>query len=140
MTNDRIGQMAAALTTIIMLCSGCTTFESNAPRVPMGYLNFAPLSPDEYEILGNAEGTASVGHFLFFPFGDYNLYGSLGGGGTGFFGSGSSRGAAMYKAIESVPGADALLAVRSKSEGFEMILFGQSKTTVKGKAIKILKK
>ena len=46
----------------------------------------------------------------------------------------------MYRAIESVPEADALLAPRIKSEGWDWILLGSHKATVKGKAIKILKK
>ena len=132
MIDSRIGRLAAVLAAAALL-GGCG-MSRTAERVPLGRLNFAPLASDEYEILGNAEGTATVGHFLIIPFGDTGLSGSLGGY------LGWSHSAAMYKAIESVEGADALLAPRSKGKFMELLIFGTYTTTVKGKAIRILKK
>lgn len=133
MTLKGWGHVLLALYAVTLL-GGC--LGRTAPRMPMGVLQFEPLKKTEYQILADAEGTATVGHFLIFPFGDWKLSGSV--GPDGRFASGATR-AAMYKAIESVPGADALLAPRTKGKTIELLIFGTSTVTVKGKAIKILK-
>ena len=127
---------------VVVLGLGCVLAVSSCssltvPAAGIGRIEFEPLKSSEYEILGDAEGEATVGHFLFFPFGDV---GETGGIGNAFLFSSQAYKAAMYKAVESVPQADAILLPRSKSEKMEFLLFGKCTVTVKGKAIKILKK
>lgn len=119
---------------LVLLTAGCTT--ATIPGVPFGRLDFQSLSSSEYKILGDAEGTGHAGHVLFIPFGDTGIRGCIG---SMFQPAGSAYSAAMYNAIESVPGADAILLPRSNGKTVEFLLFGESTVTVKGKAIKILK-
>ena len=119
----------------IIFFSGCRTL--TVPASGIGQIGFEPLNSKEHKILGDAEGTATVGHILWFPFGDILVSGSIG---STFWDSGLAYKAAMYKAIESVPEADAILVPRSKGSVSEFILFGYATVTVKGKAIEILKK
>lgn len=119
---------------LALLTLGCST--ATIPGVPYGKLEFQPLSSSEYKILGDAEGTGHCGHVLIIPFGDLGVSGYIG---SMFQPAGSAYSAAMYNAIESVPGADAILLPRSRGKSMEFLLFGESTVTVKGKAIKILK-
>lgn len=122
----------------LVFLSGCTFTSLTVPASGIGQIEFEPLNSNEYEILGDAEGEATVGYVLFFPFGDFQEKGWIG---SAFSLSGWAHQAAVYKAIESVPEADAILVPRSKGSGFKLFpLFGKQTVTVKGKAIKILKK
>jgi len=122
----------------VVFLSGCKTL--NVPTLGVGQIGFEPLNSSEYKILGDAEGEATVWHILGFPFGDIQEYGWLGNAfGSPFGNSGLAYKAAMYKAIDSVPEADAIILPRSKGMANEFILFGIHTATVKGKAIKILK-
>ncbi len=121
----------------VVFLSGCKTM--NVPTLGVGQIGFEPLNSSEYKILGDAEGEATVWHILGMPFGDTQVYGWLGNSWRSGWGEGLAYKAAMYKAIDSVPEADAIILPRSKGEANEFILFGVHKTTVKGKAIQILK-
>lgn len=185
----------------VFLMSGCASHKgAGIPGISMGeHLEFNPLARSEYEVLGPAEGKASVAINSLFPLpivwysGDYSKdplgfnekmeYGKVSypvtsvlsrmtsgqgssqsasssstkrpdlnlgyGGGDGgpidmFFtyilpNPGiKAKEAAVFKAIESVPGADAIISPRFYMEKETRFFWHQRVTvTVKGKAIKI---
>ena len=173
----------------VFLMSGCASHKgAGIPGISMGeHLEFNPLARSEYEVLGPAEGKASVAINSLFPLpivwysGDYSKdpfgaaenkeYGQISfpvtsvlsritsGQGSAQSASTSStnrpdldvgfgfwlpdpgfkaKEAAVFKAIESVPGADAIISPRFYVEKEKRFFWHQRVTvTVKGKAIKI---
>ena len=120
----------------LFLLAGCSSHSSTVNEAS------AALTPMEscvkYEIAGDAEGEAKTAVlFGFIHFGD-DTSGSIGNGPHGFFNSvDETKSSAIYNAIESSDGADAILAPRYTEErtGFTPIFYIK-KATVKGKAIK----
>jgi len=102
----------------------------------------ANLERDQYEILGEAQGEASISYvFFFFPIGAKPEMGILYNPQIAApFGSatGQVKGMALYNAIESVPGADMIIVPRYEStvKGFPP-LYWTTTVKVKGKGIKI---
>lgn len=183
----------------VFLMSGCASHKgAGIPGISMGeHLEFNPLARSEYEVLGPAEGKASVAINSLFPLpivwysGDYSIdplgfnenmeYGKVsypvtsvlskitsGQGSTqsastsstnrpdlkvGFEGDGpiamlftyilpdpglKAKEAAVFRAIESVPGADAIISPRFYVEKEKRFFWHQRVTvTVKAKAIRI---
>ena len=123
----------------LLLISGCaTTLQMDRGTV----YTVANLDRDHYEILGEAQGEASVSYvFFFFPIGARPemgvLYNPL--NMSPFSAAvGPVRGMALYNAIESVPGADIIIAPRYEStvKGFPPF-YWTTTVKVRGKAVVI---
>ena len=94
----------------------------------------------KYEILGDTEAKAEV----ITIFGIFSLGAEKTGnfsGGSGLFGGGKAlcEQAAAYKAIENFEGADQIISPRFKTEAMDYYVFGTYSTTLKAKAVKIIK-
>jgi len=97
----------------------------------------------KYEILGDTEAKAEVLSIL----GIFNIGAEKTGnfpgvsGLSGLLGSGKTlcEQAAAYKAIENFEGADQIISPRFKTEEMNYFVFGKYSSTVKAKAVKIIK-
>jgi hypothetical protein len=131
--------ITSVLSATTLLMAGC----ASTLQVDRGTVQaVANLDRDQYEIVGNVEGQASVSYvFFFFPTGAKPQSGVL------FnpyfvcpFGPppGPVMGMAIYNAIESQPGVDMIIAPRFESEvkGFPPF-YWTTTVKVKGKGIKI---
>lgn len=125
----------------MVLGSGCTVHlaSSNSASTP-DRMVFQPLNRGEYSVLRETAASAS-GWSLF-----WGLMNFVDGGDRlstlsprfGIFGESAVEAAAKYDALEKVPGADLLTAVRTKKEVFSVLgLYTTEKVTVKAKAISI---
>ncbi|HAK95818.1 MAG TPA: hypothetical protein DCM87_12685 [Planctomycetes bacterium] len=149
------------------LAAGCRTQEKAIPLIGMGALGFEPLTRSEYEIVDGVKGHAQGGRILFFSYGDSHERGYLEPIGLNdayattpwwaylpfFFGFQKVQPSfyghavlgdvpariAMYDAIESVPGADALLMPKVTRNAFNAFLWSTWDVEVEGKAIRITK-
>ena len=133
------GLKVLATILIAALMSGCaTTLQMDRGTV----YTVANLERDQYEILGEAQGEASITYvFFFIPIGAKPEMGILYNPQIAIpFGSatGQVKGMALYEAIESVPGADMIIVPRyeSKLKGFPPF-YWTTTVKVKGKAVKI---
>jgi len=128
----------------VVMLAGCTM---SVNSVPMGGVPLQKLETKAtYDILGPAVGTSSGGYILgFIPIGVEKKSGSVAGDSVvsmGLFGPQSYSllspvdRAALYNAIESKPGADALLAPRWERVKKNYIVYVETTATVKGKAIR----
>lgn len=94
----------------------------------------------KYEILGDTEAKAEVTSIL----GIFNLGAEKTGNfsaGLGLFGGGkvACEQAAAYKAIENFEGADQIISPRFKTQEMNYYVFATYTSTVKAKAVKIIK-
>ena len=130
-----------AVSAMIGLLAGCTSFRSSVPQiteVPMGAISTTAT----YDIIGEAVGTAS-GTYLFgcIPVGVEHK--------TGFIVDSRIRAVgrvavlrsrvesvAIYNAIESVPGTDAIIVPRWHIETAHHLFWWTVTATVKGKAVR----
>jgi len=122
----------------VSLLSGCaSTLQMDRGSV----YTVANLDRSQFEILGDAVGEASISYVFIFPIGAKPemgvLYNPMN---PSPFASavGQVKGMALYKAIESVPGADLIIVPRyeAKTTGFPPI-YWTTTVKVKGKAVKI---
>lgn len=96
------------------LC-GCTFHYNTMQQAHLGGLQFQPLTPEQYEILGDVKGAGKATYFLFFEVNNQTQYaGEMVSGGWGlsnwFINSAYRQ--AHFQAIKSAQGADALIAPR----------------------------
>lgn len=117
----------------LFVFTGCTSMTDAIPacQPPLGPVGTTAT----YDILGGAQGTSTGGYlFGFIPIGIESKSGSIGERLVPF--RDPIMAAAIYNAIDSKPGADALIAVRWKRVTTNYLLYAQSTVTVKGKAIR----
>lgn len=129
-----------AVSAIAGLLSGCTSFRSSVPEinvVPMGAISTAAT----YDIIGEAVGTVTGRYILgCIPWGIERKVGFIVDSGMG----GRRRPAirtriqswAIYEAIESVQGADAIITPRWHVESTRHIFSRTIKVTLRGKAVR----
>jgi len=112
--------------------TGCMSQSTGLPgALPLGDIRTTAT----YEVLGPATGSSSGMTCLgFIPFGGEAKRGSIGGGSLMMK---PVEAAAVYNAIESVPGADAIISPRWMTHRENYILFSKDKAIVRGKAIRI---
>ena len=134
-----------SLLSINLLAVSCITHGNSTPSaLPLGSMSTTAT----YDVLGDATGTSKGAIVLwFFQIEGENKSGSVAGGsssGGGIFSSllGSMpspvEAAAIYNAIESVPGADALISPRFHRDIVDYLGFYRTEVvTVTGKAIRI---
>ncbi len=123
---------AVLLSAMLVVFVGCTTYSNVAPRYTVPLDNLATTAT--YDVIGPALGTSSGGLlFGFIPVGTEKKSGVVA----------DSRPilnpvlrAAIYNAIESVLGADALLAPQWSIESKNYFIYSDVTATVKGKAVR----
>ncbi|MEB3196066.1 MAG: hypothetical protein VKP62_02580 [Candidatus Sericytochromatia bacterium] len=106
---------AFALLTTVAFSAGCTFNYSAMREAQIGHLQLAPLTPDQYEIVGDVKGSGKATYFLFFELNNQTQYeGEFLPGGWGFkdWFLNSAYRMAHFQAIKSAAGADALVAPR----------------------------
>ncbi|MDP6438230.1 MAG: hypothetical protein QGH74_01210 [Candidatus Brocadiia bacterium] len=124
--------LTVLLSAMLVAFVGCTTYTSVAPRSTVPLEDLATTAT--YDVIGPAQGTSSGGMlFGFIRVGGEKKNGVVAG----------SRPipnpvlrAAIYNSIESVPGADALLAPRWSIESKNYFIYSELTATVKGKALR----
>ena len=90
----------------------------------------------KYKVIGDAVGTSTGGVlFGFINIGGESKTGNLIGGPISIMDP--IKDAALYNAIESVEGADGLVAARTLREGKNWFVYKSETVTVKGKAVKL---
>ena len=118
---------------------GCVSMTSSIPKADLKLKEIETKAT--YDVIGPAKGTAAGGTvFFLFPIGTEKKMGAVGSSLMDWR-SGAMytpvQKAAIYNAIESVPGADALIAPRFDSVRKNYIIYQEETVTVKGKAIRI---
>lgn len=133
--NKNVSVISIALGAILL--SGCSSKEAISPTA---YAEVSTKQCAKYEILGNTEATVTDKKVLGIidVDGEDDNSGSLEDTSVAWFDSADeAKQQALYKAIENVPEADALLAPRYHIEEDKVPLFySKRKVTVRGKAIK----
>ncbi len=127
----------SALVACVTVSAGCMSSAKVAPGVgfPLGAMSTTAT----YDVLGDTEGS-STGGILFgiFPIGCEKKSGCIAtGSAMPAFPPKPVEDAAVYNAIEAVPGADALFAPRFNIEQTNYIVYKKKTVNVKGKAIRI---
>ncbi len=90
----------------------------------------------KYEVIGDAVGTSSGATlFGFINIGGESKTGNLIGGPLSIMDP--INDAALYNAIESVEGADGLVAARTLREGKDWFIYKKETVTIKGKAVRL---
>jgi hypothetical protein len=137
MKNKQMAAMAVLLAAVAAM-SGCTTmvksYPLNTPNVEI-----LPLHRSEYVVLGDTEGKACENLLFGFI--------SLGGGPKKYVNQPGQlintlpavESAAIYEAIDKVPGADSLMSIRiAESETYSVLgIYKTQCVTVKGKAFEL---
>ena len=114
----------------LMLTAGCVSKSASIPDVGTPDIPFSTTAT--VDVLGPAQGISSGGIlFGFIPIGCEKKSGSTGG-----YNSDPVAKAAVYNAIESVPGADALISPRYKANITNYIVYKKKTVAVQGKAIR----
>ncbi|MDO8806051.1 MAG: hypothetical protein Q7R35_16665 [Elusimicrobiota bacterium] len=146
----------AAVCVAVMGLAGCTTISKSYPinRVSSG-VEIMPLNRNEYKVMGDTKGEACAKYFFggklpWFSGAPAKSVSGVEGGGGSFLASlpiiGSFFGGqekitqeAIYEALEKVPGADALLSLRVKTQKKYSIpmFYREECVTVQGKAFAI---
>jgi hypothetical protein len=113
---------------------GCMTGRNVRPPAAVGKEIYVGLEPSQYEVVGDAAASQSGGLIFFIPYGDdpaepVKIEGTriLDG----------SMMAAVARALEASPGADAILEPLIQQSSFSILLYTSWKVTVVGKAIKV---
>lgn len=152
MTKTKLAAIVIALAGL----TGCTSLSKNYPvnRVSNG-VEIMPLNRSEYKVLGDTKGEACAKYFLggklpWFSGVPAKTVSGAQSGATGFLASLPLIGAffggqeqvvqeAVYDALEKVPGADALLSVRTRNlkKTSVPLLYREECATVQGKAFAI---
>lgn len=121
------------LSLVALLGAGCASTHVAVPGgTPLGGMATSASYDVVSDAEGNAEGTVILG---FIYLGD-DERGSIGFGGPISLVD-PVESAAVYDAIASVPGADAVIAPRFVNESTNYILWRTQRSTVKAKAIRI---
>jgi len=145
----------AAISVAVIGLAGCTSISKSYPinRVSSG-VEIMPLNRNEYKVIGDTQGEACAKYLLggklpWFSGAPAKTVSGLEGGGSflaslpligGLFGGQEKViQEATYEALEKVPGADALLSVRTRTQKkFSIPLFYREEcATVQGKAFGI---
>ena len=146
----------AAVGLAVIGLAGCTSMNKSYPvnRVSSG-VEIMPLNRNEYKVMGDTQGEACAKYFLggklpwFSGTPKKTVSGAEGGGGSfmasipiiGSFFGGQPQviQEATYEALDKVPGADALLSVRVKTQKKYSIpvFYREECATVQGKAFAI---
>lgn len=146
----------AAVSFAVMGLAGCTSISKTYPlnRVSSG-VELMPLNRNEYKVMGDTQGEACAKYLLggklpwFSGTPTKTVSGVAGGGGSfmaslplvgGLFGGQEKViQEATYEALEKVPGADALLSVRTRTQKKYSIplIYREECATVQGKAFAI---
>jgi hypothetical protein len=114
----------------LMLTAGCVSKSSSIPNVGTPDIPFSTTAT--VDVLGPAQGISSGGVlFGFIPIGCEKKSGS-----AGMYNPDPVARAAIYNAIESVKGADALIAPRYKKDVTSYIIYKKTTVAVKGKAVR----
>lgn len=119
----------------LALVGGCLT---NSNTLPKTWPNLGEIGTTAtYDIVGPAQGSSTGWYLLgFIPLSEDDSVGSIGMGLGQEMLSPVQR-AALYKAIESVPDADAIIVPRWKRQTTCYFIVTRDRVTVKGKAIKL---
>jgi len=146
----------AAVGLAVIGLAGCTSINKSYPinRISSG-VEIMPLNRNEYKVIGDTQGEACAKYLLggklpwFSGVPAKTVSGAGGGGGSfmaslpligGFFGGQEKViQEATYEALEKVPGADALLSVRTRTQKrFSIpLVYREECATVQGKAFGI---
>ena len=136
------GSAAALLITLLAgtASTACTHTSASAPGLatPKSF-EVNALARDEYEILGRTSGKGCAEYVGLWPlpifwFESENVSGAIGGFGVWD----RAKSVATYRALKSVPAADALIAPRYEEETYQVFVwYKRSCATVTGKAIRI---
>ncbi len=144
-----------ALVVLAAGMAGCTSLGKSYPvnRVSSG-IEIMPLNRNEYRVLGDTKGEACAKYFLggklpwFSGVPSKTVSGSAGAGsflaslpiiGSIFGGQERVAQEAIYEALEKVPGADALLSLRTRTHKKTSVplIYREECITVQGKAFAI---
>ncbi|MEB3285492.1 MAG: hypothetical protein VKN33_09425 [Candidatus Sericytochromatia bacterium] len=105
----------AVVLPIAVSLSGCTFHYNTMQQSHLSGLQIQPLTPEQYEILGDVKGSGKATYFLFFEVNNQTQYaGEIMNGGwsiSDWFVNSAYR-MAHFQAIKSAKGADALIAPR----------------------------
>ena len=102
------------LLAIALLSFSCTSIRKTMSSVGVQDIKLQPLSPDQYEVLGQVEGYGEATRVLFFGT-TFKSYSDLPGV------EGKAAGKATFNAISQLEGADILIAPRYEVEKFDVI-------------------
>ena len=122
----------------LLFLVSCKTTQQSTNHVGTGKMKFAPLKRSEYKVLGSVTASATVQHILWFTIGaekqgDYVVQDS-----NSVFGLSKGDKAAVYLALQKMPGADAVIFPRFERDYFSVPFFYTKETvTVKTKAISL---
>ncbi|OQY09521.1 MAG: hypothetical protein B6I28_02885 [Fusobacteriia bacterium 4572_132] len=117
----------------LILTTGCQSMTKKATTAVVISANLE--REKDFNIIDDVKGEASAFYVLGIPFGAKNKFGVLG---TSSYYTSIEEMNANYDAIKSVEGADAILpTLVEKKVTLLYPLFGNSKITVKGKALEI---
>ncbi|MEB3222273.1 MAG: hypothetical protein VKS61_09370 [Candidatus Sericytochromatia bacterium] len=127
-----------ALVLSALAATGCTFHVNTISHAGLGDLQFAPLGPDQYEILSEVKGSGKATYFLWFEVNNQIQYsGEIVGHASSWWLNSAYR-KAHYAAIKSVPGADMLIAPRYEVETWGApALLNTTTVTVYAKAIRL---
>lgn len=115
----------------LLLIASCTSINRTISTVGVHEIFIEPLTPSQYEILGEVDGYGEASRFLIFG-STFQKYSNLPGV------EGKAAGKATYNAISKLEGADMLIAPRFEVETYSFIgLYKKSRVKVKAKAIQI---
>lgn len=109
----------------------CTSVRKTMSSLGVQNMKIEPLTPAQYEILGEVEGYGEASRFLIFG-ATFNKYSDIPGV------EGKAAGQATYDAISKLEGADMLIAPRYEMETFSVLgIYKTARVKVKAKAISI---
>jgi len=117
---------------VILAAAGCASMQNSVQRIqpPLGELETTAT----YDILGDTKGSAHGSFLLWFI--PLEMDSKIGIAGYESMGYSPVQKAAMYNAIEAVPGADAIIAPRWRFYRKNYLVYCEETVTVKGKAIR----
>jgi hypothetical protein len=119
------------LSAFVLINFSCTSIHKTMSSVGVQDIKIQPLTPDQYEVMGQVEGYGEATRILFFG-ANFKSYSDLPGV------EGKAAGKATYNAISQLEGADILIAPRYEVEKFDFLgIYAKARVKVKAKAVQI---